>query len=233
MPSSESVFVRRAATISAWGIIILFALGVGYGTALFTLIGAPLVGTLEMALAFLGYPIGGALIIARRPHNVIGRLLVAIGFGTTFTFFSAAYTQYHVAGVSTFLPAARYIDWLGNVVWPCNLALGLFTLFLFPTGRPLTPRWRWLIWIGATGLLFMALSAAFMPGPFDGETTINPFGVDALAGPLKLFGVISSPLMLFFAVATVCSVVLRFWRSRGDERQMMKWFAFCVALMAI
>ncbi|HEX8733233.1 MAG TPA: hypothetical protein VF725_14370, partial [Ktedonobacterales bacterium] len=46
-------------------------------------------------------------------------------------------------------------------------------------------------------------------------------------------GVISSPLMLFFAVATVCSVVLRFWRSRGDERQMMKWFAFCVALMAI
>ncbi|MDE3230571.1 MAG: hypothetical protein KGO05_11890, partial [Chloroflexota bacterium] len=174
-----------------------------------------------------------ALIIMNRPWNVIGRLLVAIGLGTTITYFSAAYTQYHVESVSSLLPAARYIDWLGNVVWPCNMALGLFILFLFPTGRPLTPRWRWLIWVGAIGLLCMALSAAFMPGPFEGETTINPFGVDALAGPLKLLGAISGPLMFFLALATVYSVVLRFWRSHGDERQMLKWFAFCVAVMAI
>lgn len=188
---------------------------------------------LELAIAFAIYPIVGAIIIAHRPRNVIGRILVAIGFGTTTTYFSASYLSYSLATAGHLLPGAAFIDWVGNWVWPINLGLGILLLLLFPTGHLLSRGWRWVFWLACIGIVANVIASAFMPGGFSGETTSNPYGVESLRGVFNVTLQLSSPLIALVGVCAVASALWRFWRSRGVERQQMKWFAFGVALLFI
>jgi hypothetical protein len=41
---------------------------------------------------------------------------------------------------------------------------------------------------------------------------------------------VALPMMLLAGLGAVISVLVRFRRSRGDERQQIKWFAFAAAL---
>ncbi|HEX2348484.1 MAG TPA: hypothetical protein VHI51_08615 [Ktedonobacterales bacterium] len=221
--------MSRAAMARACGIIAVFVLGVGVGSFLAAQVGifgrvAPL------AIAFAMYPLVGAVILAYRPGNVVGRLLVAIGFGVSTTFFSGGYLDY---GVMTGhpLPASGFVDWLGNVIWPQNIALGLLLVLFFPTGRLPSPRWRWLLWAGVAGMALNLLSSAFMPGVYSGETTSNPIGIPALAPLLGVVGLIANVLITALALGALAAVFLRFWRSQGIERQQMKWFALGIAIL--
>src|SRR5512142_2349652 len=142
--------MKRSAIVRAWIIIAIFTLAVGSGSILAAQIGI-LGRVAQMAVAFAMYPIVGAIILAYRPGNAIGRLLVVIGFGVSTTFFSAGYTNY-AALTGHALPGFAIVDWLGNVVWPQNIAFGLLLALFFPTGHLPSPRWRWLLWAGVAGM---------------------------------------------------------------------------------
>ncbi|MGH2504209.1 MAG: hypothetical protein ACRDID_17010 [Ktedonobacterales bacterium] len=230
--------MQRAAVMRAWGIIAIFALGIGGGIAL--ALRAHLAHTTYpvMALAFATYPIVGAIILAYRPGNAIGRILVAIGFGTSTTFFSAAYINYTTLVAP--LPGASFVDWLGNIVWPINVTLAALLVLLFPTGRFPSPRWRWLRWLIVSSVVVGLVSSAFTPGQFSGETTSNPYGVAALAPILNVGGFIANLALVILIVSALLAVLVRFRRSQGVERQQMKWFALgtsllilCVAVMLL
>jgi hypothetical protein len=223
---------KRIAIVVAWAIVAICLAGLGVGSALVAQINRLDVSTLELGIAFVIYPIVGAIIIAQRPRNIVGRILVAIGFGTTLTYFSAGYLAYSTTPGGHPLPAAAFLDWLSNCVWPVNLGLGTFLLLLFPTGRLVSPRWRWIAWIGAGGLALSVISSAFMPGVFSGETTTNPYGIASLTGALNLANQVSGVLVSLLTIAAILSALWRFWRSREAERQQMKWFAFGAALLA-
>ncbi|HEY7975939.1 MAG TPA: hypothetical protein VID72_11380, partial [Ktedonobacterales bacterium] len=224
---------KRVATVTAWAVVAVCIAGLGIGTALAAQVHLMDASNLELGIAFVIYPIVGAIIIAQRPRQSIGRILVAIGFGTTLTYFSAAFLAYSHATSGYALPGAAFLDWLSNCVWPVNLGLGMFLLLLFPTGRLPSPRWRWIAWPGGIGIALSVVAAAFMPGRFSGETTSNPYGVESLKGALDLANQVSGALVLLLAVAAVSSALWRFWRSRGIKRQQMKWFALGAAVLAI
>jgi hypothetical protein len=98
--------------------------------------------------------------------------------------------------------------------------LVLCTLLLFPNGRLLTPRWRYVLWVGAAGVSLMALSAVLSAGPLSGFPELqNPVGVDSAV----LHWSFVPGFLLFSAalIATVASVVLRFRRAAGEERQQL------------
>ncbi|HEX8728585.1 MAG TPA: hypothetical protein VF739_08190 [Ktedonobacterales bacterium] len=223
--------MQRAAVIRAWGIIAIFALGVGSGAVLAARVGI-LGKVAPMAIAFAMYPIVGAVILAYRPGNAIGRLLVAIGVGVSTTFFSGGFVDYGVLTGHP-LPAAAFVDWLGNVIWPQNIALGILLALFFPTGRLPSPRWRWLLGAGVAGMALNLLSSAFMPGAFSGETTSNPLGVPALAPLLSVVGLLSNALVALLGLGALLAIFLRFWRSQGVERQQMKWFALGAAILLV
>ena len=94
-----------------------------------------MLGTFAMVTAFFAFPTIGALIIWRRPWNTVGWIFCAIGLGTAFTSFSAAFVQYALGKHTDTSFIVGLVDALGNTVWPMNLGLGTFLLFLFPTGR--------------------------------------------------------------------------------------------------
>jgi hypothetical protein len=64
------------------------------------------------------------------------------------------------------------------------------------------------------------------PGPVSSDLAANPLGIQAIEGLLQLFQTIAGVAAPVLALA---SLVLRFRRARGEERQQLKWFTFAVA----
>jgi hypothetical protein len=109
--------------------------------------------------------------------------------------------------------------------------MATFVPLLFPTGRLLSSRWRPVAWSAAVILALQVLVLAVAPGPVASSIT-NPLGIQGAAGFLGLLQGIGIPLLMALMVASVASLILRFRRAVGEERQQLKWFAYSVALLA-
>jgi hypothetical protein len=88
--------------------------------------------------------------------------------------------------------------------------------------------------LAAAGLALATLAFAITPGPVDEKTPsiTNPMGVESAADVLGLLESAVMPLLLAVMIASITSLVVRFRRSRGEERQQLKWFAYSAALLA-
>ncbi len=112
-----------------------------------------------------------------------------------------------------------------------------FLLLIFPTGRLPSPRWRWLAWATLAVTILACLSQLLDETLSTGSEQLTPFtnplGVipSATADVLQaLFG-----FALTFACVIGCSVsvVVRFRRTRGVERQQIKWLVVAGAWPAL
>jgi hypothetical protein len=106
-------------------------------------------------------------------------------------------------------------------------------LLLFPTGRPLTSRWTPLAWFFAIMVVIAAVSEALL-APTAGLDVTNGYQVSGEAAVVirqvaNVTDVFALPALVMCAV----SLVLRLRRSRGDQRQQLKWFTFCAAVAGI
>jgi hypothetical protein len=111
----------------------------------------------------------------------------------------------------------------------------VFPLLLFPTGRSLSPRWRPVTWLAVGFTAALTVLGMLRPSLYltDAQTIANPIGVagvDIEAAPLST---ILNGLLLFLLGAAVVSLVVRFRRSRGVERQQLKWFTYAGALVLL
>src|SRR5215218_9209141 len=176
----------------------------------------------------------GTIIVSRRPHNPIGWILCAIGFLWASNIFSGLYAIQALVTSPGSLPAGEVAAWVATwVVWP---AFGLlaYLFLLFPDGRPLSPRWRSLLWI--TGLVIAAeiVVNAFNPGPISGlEGVRNPLGIEGYGSGLELAGE-----LLFYAIdvlvlVSVVSVFLRLRHASRATRLQIEWLAYAAALLGI
>jgi len=125
--------------------------------------------------------------------------------------------------------------WPQTWLWVPGVSLSLIFLPLyFPNGRLLSRRWRWVVRLAAVFCAYSSVVAAFVFDEADPEAGIaNPFVV-AASGPVVrvLEDLVELPLIAVILAAAV-SLVVRFWRSRGEERQQMKWLTYVAALMPV
>ena len=183
-----------------------------------------------MAAAFT---VLGALVVSRQPRNPVGWLLVLIGF--FFMYIAASnevYTQVVLTGGDT-TGVNAYVAWAGNWAWLfCMVPAGTLLPLLFPTGRPLTPRWRWVVWLAVAGIGLSFVGSAFTTGPLDGALAVdNPLGIDSPV--IGFIGGLGGICMISALLLSIPSLVLRFRRSSGVERQQIKWVASAAALILI
>jgi hypothetical protein len=112
----------------------------------------------------------------------------------------------------------------------------VFPLLLFPTGRPLSPRWRPVVWVAAGVTAIFTILGALRPSlqlP-DGRTVANPIGVAGVGNVEEnALGAVLDGLLLLSLGAAVCSLVIRFRRSHGVERQQLKWFTYAGSLVLL
>ena len=192
-------------------------------------------GTAVQIVVDFALPILGGLIASRRPDNPIGWMVCAAALANATDYFVDGYALYALLAEPDSLPGGLVAAWASN--WVPMLALGLMPLFLllFPTGR--LPSLRWLPVAVFAILLYVALPVgyAFLPGPLNTFPSVeNPLGRDGAAGEI-VPGVDQGLAWLVFiliSLVSLVSLVLRFRRSRGEERQQIKWIAYAAALIA-
>jgi hypothetical protein len=182
------------------------------------------------------YTMIGALIARRQPHNAIGWLFVVVGTSFALTAGAAqSYAIYTLLVNPGALPGGYPALWLASPAFDSLLFLWMFLLLaLFPTGRPLTPRWRPAVWLIAIGSL-LGLAQAFEPYNIDPplDSFQNPYIAHDGARMLDWSGTLSTAMLLAGILATVASVALRYRRSCGVERQQLKWFYAAVMMLVL
>jgi two-component system, NarL family, sensor kinase len=207
-------------------VALLLASGVRFGDA----VNAYLVTNLGMVVTFAAI---GGLVAGNRPENPIGWLFLA---------HSACFAVATLAGTvavaqQDVLPADRLrallIVFMG--AWPLGIGIALpLAVQLFPTGRPLSPRWRWLI--GLTVVSGLAFDAQTVLDPAALAVTDRP--VPPLVRPAVFHAAdplwaLATLLLVGVLAASVAELVLRFRRARGVERLQLTWLVWAVALFAV
>jgi hypothetical protein len=227
--------VRKRSTWVAWALLAAWTASAVAGVLLSVANGnfqrQPLANTAGLLLAFAAFMGVGALIVAHRPGNAFGWVFSAIGLLAVTGALAEEYAGYAVRTRPGLLPGGVLAGWYAGWAWYPAVALALvFTPLLFPDGRPPSPPWRLVAWLtAATTALFVALAAVEPTIELDdGHLVDNPVGVAGAPSPED--SVLDLALGLLI-VAAVVSLVVRFRRSRGDERLQLKWFTYAGAVL--
>lgn len=193
-------------------------------------------GFVAFVCAFAAFGLVGALIIWQRPGHVLGWILATDGLLAVWGASADTYADiaYQAGGGMDLLFLASV--WLSLWYWFPLLGLALiFTPLLFPDGRPPSPRWRPVVWAAGLTLALMIFLAAFRERiEFPGISMDNPVGIPGIQDPEK--SRIGSVLFVFFIlylVAALASVVVRYLRSRGVQRQQIKWLMFATLIAVV
>jgi hypothetical protein len=185
-------------------------------------------------LAFLAFPIVGALVASRRPENPIGWICLADGLLWMLLSVSDGYSVYGVARPGS-VPFPVAVGTLSNQwLWvPTVGLLGIYLILLFPDGKLPSRRWRPLAWFSGVVIVVLSVAGGLAPGPLENQGRIrNPFGIEALPW-LQDAVYLILPLLPLCIFASAVSMVLRYRRSRGEVRQQIKWVAFVASLSGL
>jgi hypothetical protein len=232
----------RTAARAAWSVLALsiclatMAGGLGLARGPVTGVAAFTAAELVVYLAFLAWVAVGTVIVTRQPGNRVGWILCAAGTVVLLSGFAAEYAVSALLGGWSTLPAGRALAWVAS--WTTVLGLGLFfyLLLLFPDGHLPSPRWRWVAWLYGAGMAAGIVALALRPGVFapslrDLGPIRNPLGLTAAAPVLGLVDAISRLIVTVLYLAAVGSLLVRLRRSRGIERQQLKWVAYAGGML--
>src|SRR5215210_6586511 len=177
---------------------------------------------------FLAFPIVGALIASRHPKNPVGWICLVVGL-----FWMLIFLGDSIPGSG---PYPVTMDALTQAIWvpPVGL-LGIYLILLFPDGKLPSRRWRPLAWLSGVVMVLASLGITFAPGPLEEHPGVrNPLGLEALGHPWVATAVFIVLLLLpLCMVASALSLVLRYRRSRGEEREQIKWIAFAATVVGL
>lgn len=213
----------RRVTFAAWGLWGAFLITLATATYFgFNPPAGPPIKLVDAiwAASFIGFPTAGALVVPRMPRRPLGWVLLLAPLMLMIGVMLSDVAR-QVQGASP----SPVLLWLSSVSFGAGLAPLLTVPLYLPDGRLPSPRWRWVgkaVWALA---LVSLLHSAFSPGPLESASSgqENPFGIEALRGLFDAIEVALGPALLLTIGVGVVSLVVRFRRTRGIERQQMKW----------
>jgi hypothetical protein len=190
----------------------------------------------SLLLAFAAFMVVGAIIVAHRPGNAVGWIFSAIGLLTAIGVLATEYAAHAARTRPGSLPGVVLATWYTSWWWYPTLVLVLvFTPLVFPTGRLLSTRWRPVAVAAGIGTAAIITLSALQPTLQNEDRPVrNPVGLSGTPDPEEgVVGAVLLGLLLACVAAAATSVVLRFRRSQGVERQQLKWFTYAATLMAL
>ncbi len=235
-PSAQRGPSRLARPALAWWITaVTLAMFVAFAVILYSPITPPALfrsagGTITgfWLFPFVSFVVVGGLLAARRPANPIGWLfLVAITtliIGALGSELAEVLDLHHSA-------AAPWVLLVG-VIWsapfiPALLGL-VIGLLLFPDGRLVSPRWRWLAYLAVLDCAVSVIATALNPTPnaltFADLSMVSPLAIRGAAGVLNALIGITSAVGYGCELGALVSVFLRFRDADADGRLQLRWF---------
>jgi len=230
-----------AARIAALAVLPVYAAGVVVQVVLARRLGTLEDDPAEGVLIWVGFAFFaalGALLMARRPRNAIGWIMsgaaVLIGLAPA----GDAYAAYAMTVLGRPDPLAVLGAWVQSWYWLLLIAMISIGLpLLFPDGRLPSRKWRVPAAFAASGMA-VAVVLGMLTGTLTGQDVdyriANPIGIHGFAPveELPVFPLLAA-ILAFGVLLGVAAVVVRFRRSRGPERQQMKWFLYAVAPLVL
>jgi signal transduction histidine kinase len=179
-----------------------------------------------LALALFAPAAVGLRIAQQMPGNRIAWILLIGGFLP-----SLQISAEQLVGTAWAMQTERASTYPLLFAWPVAVAL------VFPTGRLLSPRWRWVA--GAAAISFGVTLAVGIVNPFafdpPNDTIRNPVYGNPVGEWIDKVGI-----WIPFVVGVLASVfagalcaVLRYRRSTGIERLQLKWFLWAATLFPL
>jgi hypothetical protein len=192
-------------------------------------------GGVTLVLAAVSAATSGAILASRRPRHPVGWLLLAFGLVVqALTSAAEGYARYGLLARPGTLPAASYAAMLASVTFIPGLGCVGFILLLTPTGSLPSPRWRRWAWVAAAVPAAFVVSWLLGVPQVDPESPLhavrNPLAIPVLENPLRAVSGVTAPVTALTLVVAGGSLVGRFRRARGLERQQLRWLTFAAAL---
>ena len=175
----------------------------------------------------------GGLIAARLPRNPIGWLFLVAAVSAGVASLTGTYADHYVATRERPETLGDAAAVYGDLSWmPFMLLPATFLLALFPNGHLLSPRWRPVAWCAAIGMAGSFVVGFIKPGPIaDQPGLMNPFTVDSpLIDPLEGVALL---MVAIGMIGSAVSLVLRFRRSQGEQRQQIKWLTLAGVIAVV
>jgi hypothetical protein len=188
--------------------------------------------TIPYLLAIVVAATVGAVLAGRLPRHPVGWLLLGVGLSVAGSGVADGYARYGLVARPGALPAARWVAIYSPATTVVGLALVGYVLLLTPTGSLPSPGWRWWARLAAAGpvafLAALTVGPSLVIPPYD--TVIDPVANPALDGVALTAIVAGFFLTVAGLVVGAGSLVARFRRARGTERQQLRWLTLAAAL---
>jgi hypothetical protein len=229
---------RRRTVALAWALAGLTVLALPPAARLAALVGfgqdgTPLsvAGVAAVVLTTVSAAAVGALLASLRPRHPVGWLLLGIGLGLAASALVEPYVKYGLVVRPGSLPGARYLVGLTYGTTVAWLSCAGFVLLLTPTGSLPSARWRWWARLAAAAPVVTVLGLLIQPDPLAPDWHGNPLAVPALARVLVVPAVAGVVVVLGSLPVGAWSLVRRYRRARGVERQQLRWPALAGGIL--
>jgi MFS family permease len=190
---------------------------------------------LALTVALFAFPVVGTVLVRRYPENLIGWLLCATGPLFGLMLFSSTYAENYILAKGETGVFADFTLWVG--IWTGPIAYSLVTAFLmllFPTGHLLSRRWRPVALLAAGSVVLVTLGSVFRRELDDYPQLVNPYGIGGAVGDILDAGTGIGWILFSISVLLAgVSLIARFRKSTGVERQQIKWMALAASFLLV
>jgi hypothetical protein len=188
----------------------------------------------EPVLVVLSATTVGAVLASRRPTHPVGWLLLALGLFMAAAIVAQAYADYGFQARPGALPAVSYVALYGPATLGAMLGCIGFILLLTPTGSLPSPRWRWWARVMVAAPVVSLVATLLLPNSLhsDYQTLDNPLALRAFGGALRAALWVALAITVSAVLVAAGSLVVRFRRAHGVERQQLRWVALAAAVVA-
>jgi len=248
--SAERRTRTRATTLLAWSFWVLVMACAVVSFVLRTWNTAPLLPTVQGAqllqevlywviltpLTAPAFGTVGAIIASRRPNNGVGWLCLALGLIVGLQDVAWQYGSRALEISPGSLPAGPLLAMIGNVLGILQQPLPYILLLLvFPNGRFLSQRWRFLAWVAVIISMLGVLMTIIYPTIHGGlhATVANPIGIKSLQAADDLVFTVGFWALNLVLLVAVISIIVRWRRAKDEERQQLKWLVYIGVISVI
>jgi hypothetical protein len=181
------------------------------------------------------FAFSGALIVSRQPRNVVGWLLLTPASAMVLLF----PLELHLNSLETPTTLSLGLYWevlIVSLSWIFLIFPLLHLLQVFPTGKLLSPKWRWLTWleIGMLAILLVILAFSERLGAMEGPWTLeNPMGFISQEFVDGFFMAFWTPGLIVLALGGLASSIVRFRRGGPTERRQLGLVLYTIVVFAV
>jgi signal transduction histidine kinase len=187
--------------------------------------------------AVLLYSTVGALITSRQSGNRVGWLFAWVGLTASISLVAGAYATMAQHRDLPFLAATA---WVGRVGFAAMFGPLAFLFLIFPTGRPPSRRWGWLLRVMLVAYGVVIIGFSLTPGSLEAgfgdltEPIANPIGLSSSWKPwIDAITTVAGLVVAIGGLLSVLSLIQRYRRAARLEREQIRWLAFLGVFLGI